>query len=198
MFGNHEDVECILDKVNLRKKDEVEVTFRIQKIPYELANAIAPDIADRLFRKRGSDWQPVDNVPSISFQEGIPVQDVHWRTAPDVPRRALWRNCQISGIRGKKSFKDQVTWTLYFRLRWATDDKITAGELHSMLGDSLFLTMEESEEPQGTLFPPAPEGAVCKIHRAPATYIGTDASLWCDDCVKSAVGLEVTKIGPAQ
>lgn len=198
MFTRSEDVECILDKASFDKKKDDNVAilkFKIVGLEYDLAYDIGPHIADRLFRKNGNEWAPVDNVPLIRFREGIPVQDVSWRTAPDVQKRSIWLRCRVSKLEAKKSFQDQVSWTFYFTLTFAYEEKLIPGELADRLKDALFMTFAESTEPQGTLFPPAPEDPKCDVHGNDATHIGTDGSLWCDECAASAVGVEITKLG---
>lgn len=180
----HEDVECLLDKVAFKKNGETEIaecTLKISPFGPDLAEDVGHDIADRLFRFHENGPVPVSNVPLISFQEGIPAQHISWKTAPDVRSRSLWRFCTISGLKAKKAFKDQVSWTFYFKVTFDLEDKATPGELVSMLNSSLFLSFEDAEEYQQKLFDQA-RGQGCKAHDNPPVYLAGDGSVYCEIC----------------
>jgi hypothetical protein len=84
---------------------ELKLIFHIIPISHSLAVEISPLLADRLFRKGEEEWEPAKEMPKASFSSiQIQMQNITFRSTPDMPKGVTVDNCAISNLRVSRAY----------------------------------------------------------------------------------------------
>ncbi len=170
-------------------------TFYLTPISYALAYEVDTKMADRLFRKRGGEWLPCAEVPSIAFDLKVDAQAMTYVTHKDITTgRGFIPHVAIEKIRAFKLFADDPNFTLAFDCRFQCDDRETTWFLIHRMKKPLLLSFQAL---QGKLEFPKP-ALLCEICEEPATHrTSPGKSLVCKEHVGAYVGETVEPLDPA-
>lgn len=191
-----ESVPVYLQKVTLGAdgdKRTAKCLLYITPVTAELAAEADPKIAEDLFRKNGSGFDPKLEVTRASFDVRIPAQDLEFYhdADPEVRRitGALIEDVKISGIHALRLYPDKPDFTLAFDATFEVADKAVASRLViDLLKRKFMVTMTEREDPQGPLFVPDGEANQCSVCSAEATWSCDSGSRYCDEHISGAKG----------
>lgn len=169
-------------------------TFYITPIKYGLANEIDGHLADRLFRKKGADYVPCAEIPSIDFDIAVDPQSMSYSIHKDIPTgRGMVPHVAITKLRAFKLFNDDPNFTLAFDCAFPADDKDMLWFMLHRMKKPLLVTFKPL---QGSLeFPKA--AALCEICNEPATHrTSPGKSLVCAKHIGAYTGEEVEPLDP--
>jgi hypothetical protein len=175
-----ENVQVFLQKATLGVDGEMRIaqaTFYKTPITRDLAMEVSESIADRLFRKIGSEWKPCAEVNAVTFAVNVPSQNLEFYPHPEMKSAGgVIENVEILNLRALKLKSDSTDFTLAWDAKFEIVDKsITAALVVDALKQTVFLSMTP---------------VVDKQHE----YVGSDGSGWCGEHVGAAGGIEVTNV----
>jgi len=151
-------------------KDDVilaTLTLYVTPIKYELAKEVDESLAATLFRKRGTEYKPVQILDKPTFLLEPQGCSLKWRTLPDMDSGGgLIPFVQFTKLRAFKPFADNPNFTLAFDATFICPDKDTLWSFAGKSKKSIFVTFTQV---QGELFPDLSQhdGKLCRLCDAP-------------------------------
>jgi hypothetical protein len=139
-----ENTECYLKSIKLEAdgdKRTAHLRFFLTLASYELAAEAHPQIAERLFRKNGSSYNPVLEMTRAEFALNFPEQQLTYRRHPEyVGHEVMIPNVTIGKVSAQKVIAGSPDFSLIFTASFEILDKTVITDLVSLLHEKFFLT----------------------------------------------------------
>jgi hypothetical protein len=139
-----ENTECYLKSIKLEAdgdKRTAHLRFFLTPASYELAAEAHPQIAERLFRKNGSSYDPVLEMTRVEFALNFPEQQLTYRRHPEyVGHEVMIPNVEIGKVSAQKVIAGSPDFSLIFTASFEILDKTVITDLVSLLHEKFFLT----------------------------------------------------------
>lgn len=190
-------------------KSNLDCSFYVTPLTYDLCYEVSDRIAKQLFRKAGSVYEPtqelgltvlnIGETPAYNFElfpHGSEGSDGSGQMIP---------SCRIGKVSADKLFTDDPNWSLIFKaILPLSSHSLTL--CHRYYKKKVFITFVEAE---GTLFKTddaknliflddatveSAKPLLCESCQKTAAYLDTNQASWCSDHVGAAVGTQVRKI----
>jgi hypothetical protein len=175
-----ENVELYLKSINLKAEDDNKrfCALRLFRTPisYELAAEVSEKIADRLFRKSGSSYQPVQEMGRTELFIATQLLSMEYRRSPDYPgHEVLIENVSIGNVWAQKLIPGNPNFSLLFDARFEIMDKTVISDLTTLLHETFYFTFKAM---QPGLFSELGEwdGVLCRMCDAPNPEWGVEGS----------------------
>lgn len=175
-----ENTQLYLKSINLKAEDDNKrfCTLRLFRTPisFELASEVSEGIADRLFRKSGSSYQPVQEMGRAELFVSVPLLSMEYRRSPDyVGHQVLIENVSIENVWAQKLLPGNPNFSLLFDARFEIVDKTVVSDLTTLLHETFFFTFKQM---QPGLFgePDEWKDVLCRMCDAPNPEWGVEGS----------------------
>lgn len=141
MFSS-QNIKAYLKSINLDtdKNKRIAKTRFFVTLTHELALEASPHIADRLFRKNGNGYDPVQEVSQMDFVLNFPHQSLSYRRSPDyVGHHVIIPDVGISDVTAQK-LSGRKEFTLLFNCQFEINDKTIITDLIDLIHENFYLT----------------------------------------------------------
>lgn len=169
-------------------------SFYITPISHGLAHEINPHLADDLFRRKGAEYVPRKEVPTMGFELEIEPQAMNYAVSTAVTTgRGLIPHVKLDKLRAFRLFADSDDFTLAFDAAFVCESKELVWAILNRGKKPLLLTFSALQA--GLDFPDVIP--LCEICEKPATHrTKPGKSLVCAEHVGAYIGEEVEPLDP--
>jgi hypothetical protein len=174
------------------EEKELKLSFYVTPISYQLASEVSPQLADRLFRNNGDEWQPAQEMPKASFSSiQVPKQNLifHPHSEPTLIASGIMvQSALISNLRAQRAFPDKPDFRLEFDCVIPMD-KTTMDLVHQYYKKTCFLTTEPSQVEMEFDETDAVDGnALCEECSLLAVVIDSEQHTYCQTHIRLGKG----------
>lgn len=138
------NVECYLKSVVLDTEDDKRICklrLFVTPITFDLASEVSPLIADRLFRKSGDGFVPVQEMDGPKFLIQVSEQSMEYRRHPEyVGHQVSVSHVSIGNLTAQKVIPGDPNFSLIFTASFEILDKTVITDLADLLHEKLFVT----------------------------------------------------------